>query len=226
MKDLIRYFNERLSRPVNWKKDPVSPGPVVTISREYGCQGKTIANLLVEKINRNGYQSWRWISKEILESLANKLKLNPSVITEINNYEDRKLSDYIALLLSTDQYPGEKKIKQKLAEIILSFATEGNVIIVGRAGYFITGHIEKAVHVRLTAPLNWRTEHFAERRNLSYHEAMRIVETMGKKRLEFLNYFASHYQHRPHDFVFDTSQISNQEIVNKVYKHLVNKELI
>ena len=50
------------------------PAPVVTISREFGCQAKLIAMMMTEALNKknNGTNSpvWKFINKEIVEEVA------------------------------------------------------------------------------------------------------------------------------------------------------------
>lgn len=212
---LIKYFQQRMSKEELPSFNTKEAGPVITINREYGCPGKIIAQSLVEKVNLLKSVHWKWISKEILESLAQELKLQPSVIQDIKNFDERKTTDYLALLFTSDYYPGEKKIKNTISDIINGFAMEGNVVIVGRAGYQITNGIEKSLHISLKAPLEWRIEHICQRMNLSFIDGMRIVEEMSEKR----NHFLSHFNRpglREFDFVFDCSQTSNEEIIDVI----------
>lgn len=217
---LLKYFQQRMDN------DPPAlsikePGPVVTISREYGCPGKIVAEQLNDKINQHYNNSWKWISKEILEQLAEELKLKPSVIEDINNFKDRGFSDYFALLLSKSYFPGEKRIKNAFHDILLSIANEGNAIIVGRAGYYITNHLQKSYHVRLYAPLEWRVDRFSEKRELSYQDAMKQVEDMNKNRLQFLEYFRDNKkQNKPFNQEFDCSVNSIEQIVDQIWSDL------
>lgn len=217
---LLNYFQKRMHK----ESDVVAPsreeGPVITITREYGCPGKIIAQQIVNQINTRDNHSWKWISKEILESLAQELKLQPSVIRDIKNFDERKTTDYLALLFTGDYYPGEIKIKNTLTDIILSFAREGHAIIVGRAGYQITNAIEKSYHISLKAPLEWRIEHICQRMNINYLEGLKQVEIMSAKRESFLKYFDKTGAMKPFDAVFDCSLTSNEEIEQVVLMDL------
>ena len=76
--DLKKYFNERDKLLEEEKRNGLIPGPVLTISREYGCEAEIIARkLLLNLNNQNGNKpKWKIISKEILDQSAEKLKLN------------------------------------------------------------------------------------------------------------------------------------------------------
>ena len=83
--NLSRYAFERL---LEREKRIARPGPVITISREYGCPSKLIAAMLTDLINEKYARKnkWHWISKEILEETARKLGLTPREIKYIFEY--------------------------------------------------------------------------------------------------------------------------------------------
>jgi len=49
--DIQKYLAEQYHRSLQKGK---SPGPVITISREYGCAAKEIAEILASKLNQIG----------------------------------------------------------------------------------------------------------------------------------------------------------------------------
>jgi cytidylate kinase len=222
---LLKYFQQRMSKEELPHFLSKEPGPIITISREYGCPGKIIAQNLVERVNAIAHTNWKWISKEIIESLALELKLQPSVIQDIKNFDERKTTDYLALLFTNDYYPGEKKIKNTLTDIINSFAQEGKVVIVGRAGYQITNDIEKSIHVSLKAPIEWRIEHICQRLNLNFIDGMRQVEELSTKRSHFLSHFEKPNL-KDYDLVFDCSQTNNDEITNVILMEMKKRNWI
>ena len=224
---LLNYFQNRMDREAANIQQLGIGGPVITLSREYGCPGKKIATMLADRILAEKNVEWTMISKEVLETLAEELNLNPSVVEDLANFEDRRITDYIALLLSKDYYPGEQKIKNTLSDIILSFATKGNTIIVGRAGFNICNQIEKSFHIRLVAPIEWRIDYMSKKRNISYPDAMKLVEEMSRKREQFLKFFMDNQKYDiSFDSTYDCSQITDNEIVTKVMSDLERKEII
>jgi len=220
---LLNYFQKRMQKESDAVTPSLEEGPVITITREYGCPGKLIAQQLVTEINHRSQPNWKWISKELIESLAMELKLQPSVIQDIKNFDERKTTDYLALLFTGDYYPGEMKIKNTLSDIILSFAREGRVVIVGRAGYQITNAIEKSFHISLKAPMEWRIEHICQRMNLSYLDGLKQVEQWSLKRENFLSYFNKTTALKPFDAVFDCSISSDEEIIQVTLMELRKK---
>ncbi len=69
MENLLREYMDRAFAG-RGATTPSGPGPVVTISREFGCPSKLIAQQLTGKLNRrtvNGEPGiWRFINKEVV----------------------------------------------------------------------------------------------------------------------------------------------------------------
>ena len=66
------------------------PGPVVTISREVGCNGLLLAKMLSERLNEiNLLEPWRVLSKEIFQESARELDLDLNRVTKIFKQKDR-----------------------------------------------------------------------------------------------------------------------------------------
>ncbi len=170
------------------------PGPVITISREYGCHGKRIAEKLAEILTSKSEASgeckvWRWISKEILEESAKELKLSSALVKELSDYKHGSFFKDLALFFSEDFYPGDATIKNTIAKYIYDEAEQGYVIIVGRAGEAITKNIERSFHVKLEAPLDWRAGVVAEEEHINIVEAQKKCQAQDKRRAMFRDYF-------------------------------------
>ncbi len=214
-----RYALERLKER---ERQIVSPGPVITISREYGCPSKLIAARLTEKINNSDTKKkWHWISKEILEESARKLGLTPREIKYIFEYKKRALLEDILISQEKKQYYlSEWTVRKAVGEVIHATAMEGHVIIVGRAGVVLTRDIEASLHVRLTAPREWRIAKVAESHNLSHDEAARLIRELDKKRKEFLEYYLKKpFDLTLFDVTYNCSTLSKEEIAESI-RHL------
>ncbi len=74
---LSAYIRENLDE-LSSKKEP---GPYVTISRQYGCNGYELCDLLHSKLDeREGEGAWRLFKKDILKQLAEDTGLAQEVI--------------------------------------------------------------------------------------------------------------------------------------------------
>ena len=189
--DLSKYLTERYMDSVE-KQD--YEGPVVTIAREFGCPARKIASRLVNQLNqlkdsKSKIIRWRWISKEILAESARELEMDPEDIKYVFQYEKKSVFDDILSSQSRKYYKSDRKIRKTVARVIRNIASEGNVVIVGRGGVAITKDIERSLHVKLEAPMEWRVLRASEKYCLSVEQAKKRAIEIDKKREEFRNYF-------------------------------------
>jgi cytidylate kinase len=189
--DLVTYLTHRYYKDEQRKTEP---GPVITISREYGCPGKHVAeNLslaLNAKLSEKGEKPvWRWVSKEILTEAAKELQVEPNEIKYVFDYEQKGILDDILKSQGQRYYKNDRKIRNTIGSVIRSYGIQGNVIIVGRAGVVLTRDIFHSLHVNLEAPLDWRASRTSEKLCLSLEKARKYAVDMDKKRLEFREYY-------------------------------------
>ncbi len=221
-----KYIEEQESKK---KKDP---GPLVTISRDYGCDAQYISASLDEILNSNYKQigqkkNWEIISKEILEESANLLKTDQKNIEHIFTYEKRSLIEDFFQSFTSAQYHCDLKIRNTIRKIVYAFAEEGYAIILGRAGAQITREIEKSLHIKLVAPLDWRVEHVMEKHNMNEKDATRMVKEMDENRREFIdNYTKEAGCSYCYDVFYNVKFLSNDQIVSDIIHMMQLRKLI
>jgi cytidylate kinase len=218
----LKYMRERTGRRKSSGPDFYAPGPVITISRDYGCPGRRIARLLSETLTEKnarlgGDKEWKWISKEIIEESARELKLSPTLIQDLSDYRTRGFFENLALFFSDEFYPGDVKIKNTIARFIYNAASEGNVVIVGRAGESITKNFEKSLHIKLQAPLEFRARQVANSYGMSIVDAKKEVQEMDKRRTQFRNYFEKDLPDIEFfDIFFNVATMTDEEIIEMI----------
>jgi cytidylate kinase len=232
MKNILTdYMRTRMERK-SVHPDIEHFGPVVTISREYGCPAKIVAQDLSIKLNNllfraNKKQQWRWISKEILEESAKELKINRHVVKDVVNAGDRGVMDDLIWSLSNKFYPGDDKVKKTLAEVILEFAKQGRVIIVGRGGVSLTRNIKDSLHIRLVAPYEWRVQIVSERYHLPLRQAQKKAKEIDAKRDHLREFFEGKKPDNSiFDIVFNYKTMSEKEILEAILKVMELRNLI
>jgi len=218
----LKYMRERNDKRTSSAPDIVAPGPVITISRDYGCPGRRIARLLSETLTKKNLNlgssvKWKWISKEIIEKSAQELRLSPTITKELSDYRARGFFENLALFFSDEFYPGDVKIKNTIARFIYNAAAEGNVVIVGRAAESITKHFEKSLHIKLQAPLEWRTRQVADSYGMTMSDAKKEVLEMDKRRSQFRNYFEKDLPDIEFfDMFFNVESMTDEEIIEMI----------
>lgn len=172
----------------------VEPGPVITVSREYGCPGSLVAQRLTEKINKYYKEEgkpveWKWINKEILRMASNELRLQPDKIRSLMEAGHRGFIEEFVSSFTETYYGQNEMIKKTIGDLIRKLAVDGNIVIVGRGSGAITRDIPKSLHINLEAPLSWKALVISKKRNLSVSEAKKLVLEVDKERTNFINYF-------------------------------------
>lgn len=223
--DLSRYAHDRHEEKERRK---TSPGPVITLSREFGCPAKILAREFVETLNKRITKNkWGWVSKEILEKSAKELDVKPSEIKYVFNYEKKGFFDQILAAQAKKYYQSDKKIRKSISNVIKAIATEGYVVIVGRGGAAIAKNIPNSLHIKLQAPIEWRAKYVSKKHNISIEEAIKICIDWDKKRKRFLDY----YWGKPSDttlfdVIYNCCRMSRKEIVESVILLLEMKKII
>ena len=227
---LVKYLEERYKSENNDKEQP-SLGPVITISREFGCPSKVISAELAEILTKRNAgipdQPWKVITKEILDKSANEIGMEPEKIAYIFNFEKKNMLDDILEAFSYKYYKSDRKIKKTVREIIHSFGEAGNIIIIGRCGATITRDIEKSLHIRLIAPLEHRLIWIKSKFKIDNKEARKMAIDTDKNRAQLRDEFAGKkVDDLEYDLIFNTKTITTEQIVEIIIKSLETKNII
>jgi len=215
----FKYMKERTGKRKVSDSSSLSLGPVITISREYGCPAVRLAEKLAETLTQKNSQAgitqeWRVVSKEIIEESARELKLQPSLVQDLTDYKHNSFFENMALFFSDNYYPGNAKIKNTIAKFIYETACEGNVIIVGRAGEAITQSIKRSFHVKIVAPLDWRAQIVSKEENLSISDAKKRCIEQDMRREQFRRYFEKDMTALElFNMVFNAGKMTDEEII-------------
>ncbi|HOP05369.1 MAG TPA: cytidylate kinase-like family protein [Tenuifilaceae bacterium] len=207
-------------------------GPVITLSREYGCYGSEIAQLLADKINHAKVYTeerdrWVFVSHQVLHDASTNMGTEPRDISHIFGAEEKSFFGDLVSLFSKDKYISDSHIKRTIARVVRSYSEQGKSIIVGRAGCVIAKHIEKAIHVKLIAPFEWRVSRIMERFSISHAEAESKVKETDKRRETFMKFFRGKKPDSElFDLILNRSTLSNEDIVNIIYFFAQNRGLV
>lgn len=184
---LLSYLNNRMLEIGAEKKgNKTVPGPVITISREVGCNGVKLANQIAEYLNsKNQGTNWKVISKEVFYQSAKELKMHPDQVRKTLHQTEKFTFDDILKAFSDKNYKTDITIRKTMKRVIIQIANDGFCIIVGRAGHIIAKGIKNALHVRLVAPLEYRINTIIQNKNLDREEAIRFIERVEKERTQF-----------------------------------------
>lgn len=227
--DLVQYLVDRHKES---HKPCPEPGPIITISREMGCSGTQVTQMLVKELNyryefKNG-SPWRWIGKEeIQHAAAHALHLPPDEIDYVMEAKKKTMMDDILHSFSSKYYKSDRTIRKTVKDVIRSIACSGRVVILGRGGVAITRDIPRSLHINLEAPLEWRTLRIAEKMQLDFKDAETFVLNVDKQREEFRDYFGGvNTDYTRFDISFNSMTLSIREIVDIIIKTMEIRKFI
>jgi len=224
--DLKKYLTEQYEKSIN--KD-VKPGPVLTISREYGCSAKELAKEIIYQLQHEkpNEKDWTWINKEIFENTAKALNLKKKRILHV--FEGKKLGLVDSIILSSAEkyYKSDKAIQKKMIEVVRSFAEKGKTIIIGLGSAIICRDIEKSLHVRLEAPFEWRVKRMAEKYRKSINEMEKYARDIDAKRNALRKSFLKKGScEKVFDLTFNVMNLSNKEIAETIIFMMKQRKMI
>lgn len=183
----MNYLNSRLKEEKPHVLGNMSKaGPVITISREVGCNGLILARLVADRLNKNlAMGAWSVLSKEIFHESAKELDLDPEMVRQTFKKTDRYVFEEILKAFREKRYKSEETIIKTVKEVVRTLAVDGHCIIVGRASHIIASDIKNALHIRLTAPLGYRINTIMTNNKLNRNEAISFIEKVEKERAAF-----------------------------------------
>lgn len=148
---------------------------VITISRQFGSMGRSIAHKLSEILEID------FLDRDIVEATAKRMGLPVSVISE--EEESNKLKFFPRL------YPlgiGVPNLKDEIFEvqknIILDLASQKSCIIVGRCADSILRDYENRLCVYIYAPYEARLKNCTDILQMDYKTARRMIKEVDNAR--------------------------------------------
>jgi len=154
------------------------PAHVVTVSREHGSRGAHFAMILAEKL---GYQL---IHKEIVDAICASSGYRKRIVESLDERYRSRL-EMMADSIFSGQMMDHSDYTRNLAQVVLSMARLGGVVLVGRGGNFILGPA-KGFHIRFVAPVKHRIDNLVTYRGVSEKDAADAIERSDDERRELM----------------------------------------
>lgn len=208
----VRFLGELAEPPAAHK------GMVVTMSRDTGCDGMPILEEVKKNLNADlkgvsKKHPWSIVSKEIFERSAQRLNVDVDLFEKIENQKDKTFVEELLNSFSNESYPSDWKIKKTYKEVIESVAKEGAVFILGRAGVAIVEHNRRNLHIKVTAPFEWRVKKLAKEYGKSEASARKHIKESDMKRDDLKKYYMGRKVHfSDFDLVFNEATLTKKEI--------------
>jgi cytidylate kinase len=162
----------------------------ITISREFGAGGSSVARLVAEALR------WRLVDNQVVEEVARRAGLTAA---DVARREERGPSFVErlarALATATPELLGaesaqppeaeESRLVKLTEQVVADACAEGHVVLVGRAAVALLGRREDALHVRMVADREHRALVVMERLELGREEALRRIKEVDANRIRY-----------------------------------------
>lgn len=131
--------------------------PFITISREAGAGGSTLAEKIVAEGARRGgtlFSGWSVCDRGLCEAVASDPELTVVLDSLLREEFRGEFSDYLTRFI-VETSP-QSVIMHRMFRAMRAAAAMGKTVIVGRAGCCVTRGLPMGVHLRLVAPKGQR----------------------------------------------------------------------
>lgn len=200
---------------------------VITISRQFGAGGRTVGEMIAEKLN------YRFLDDLIIHELAREADVSTDFIKSIERDAGSRISKFITSLISTNYiermagdkgYIDETKYFSLLQDVIIKFAEKDNVVLMGRGGQYILKTLKNAYHFFLISDLEHRIEFMQEHYNMTDSEAKKAIRLGEDRRTTFFKRFGKDNYDDPklYHLVLNTSKLSIEQAIDEIC-HLVKQ---
>ena len=174
---------------------------VITIAREFGSGGATIARMLADRLG------WRLLDRELVDEVARAAHVEPRVAEEFDERCDPWVSGLLrAVWQGSGEWPSglsdadlvdARSVARLTGPIVEHAAAVGNCVIVGRGGQCILAGAPQVFHAFLYAPMELRKRRVAERVS-GGKDLVRHIEEKDAERAAFIHKFFGRQWSDPH----------------------------
>lgn len=158
---------------------------IITIGRQFGSGGKSVADALGRKLGIPVYDS------ELITKAAQDSGFSAELFVERD--EKRRFFSLSKIFTNTysdtEDYMSDNGLFKMQSDTIRRIAEQGSAIIVGRCSDYILRDMDNVLDVFLTSPVEVRAERVAERLGISKEKAEEVIEKKDSGRAEYYNYY-------------------------------------
>ena len=183
---------------------------IITISRQFGSNGREIGRQLAEYLDIGYY------NKEIMELIANDFGIDPDFFREENRNEQglfsvagrHKLSAITELSVNSEVY-------EKACELIQGISQRESAVIVGRcADYILKDHpntIKLFIYSDLETRINWSISEY----KVPARKARKFVHDKDERRAGFYEFYTGQKwgASSNYDMMINTSKMKTDDII-------------
>lgn len=193
---------------------------VITVARQYGSGGKTIAAMLAKDLGINCY------SREILKMASEESGINERLFGQAD--ERLKISSWFKVLkrpyegelLSPESsgFVSDENLFNYQAKIIKDLAQKESCVIVGRCADYVLRDYPNVMSVFVHADKEFCLERSLESNSMTRPEMEKFIEKTDKYRGDFYRYYTGHQWEdaRNYDLCLNSGKLGFEKCVEAI----------
>ena len=204
---------------------------VIAINRELGSGGRTVGEMLAQRLGVPFYD------KALIQSLKEKYNLSTEEIERLKGQKHNWWADLKRSLSIMPNYTAPHLFHDKASipdflitddifrsetEILKGIAEDGSCVIAGRSAFYIFRDHPNHLNVLIQASMEQRIDRVATKRGISRDEARSIIDEVDRGRESYINKYTgtSRYDTRNYDLVINMDGHSEEEAVDIIMKYI------
>ncbi|MCB1185174.1 cytidylate kinase-like family protein [bacterium] len=207
----INHWNRlREFLPARDASRPVARGPVITVSRQAGAGGRTLAENLAERLGLALHD------RSLVEQVVRREKLAPAMVARLDEQALSEADLWVQGVLRQRIFMREQ-YRQALTEVVEEVARGGHVVFLGRGANMVLG-MRADLRIRLVAGPGRRADRLGRRLGLTAADACALRDDTDARRDEFVRRLFGCDPADPtaFDLVLNTDRLDADAVVENV----------
>ncbi|MCR4589083.1 MAG: cytidylate kinase-like family protein [Lachnospiraceae bacterium] len=197
---------------------------VITISRQYGSGGRTIGEMLSQRLGVHYYD------KELMKLAAEDSGINEALFNKADETVKKThlfqiaRKEYNGELIppESDDFTSTENLFNYQAKIIKDLAESESCVIIGRCADFVLKDYDHVIRVFVHAPHDFLMEQAAKKINLKGKELEKFIAKTDKHRAEYYKYHTGREwtDARNYDLCLDSSKLGFDRCVDEIISYM------
>lgn len=199
---------------------------VITIARQYGSGGRTIGEMLADKLGIHFYD------KELMKLASEDSGINERLFNTAD--EKVKQSVFSKMFKTEKAYTGEvispesggfisdDNLFNYQAKVVKELAERENCVIVGRCADYVLKDCDHVLSVFIHGPKDFCMQEAAKKINLTGKELERFITKTDKERADYYKYYTGREwtDARNYDLCLDSSKLGFERCVEEIIAYM------
>lgn len=158
---------------------------IITVGRQLGSGGRVIAQELSRILGISFYD------KELIQRVSVESGVSSKFFEKADESVNPALTGGLLTEFFQDVFLSNESLFQMQSDVIRKIAETESAVFVGRCADYVLRDHPNAVHLFISANLEYRIERVAKYQGISHEKSLTMIEKTDKKRAAFYNYYSN-----------------------------------